>query len=337
MSQLFSTELLPAGDRIDAWQWNAQQICGNCRFELPRTSFHGSIEVRELGILRLTRFSSSPLAFWKWPLSSSSSENRSCIVITQIAGQRRYSQNGAEVLLRSGDSTVINAAEPWSSTCATECARLYLRVPLWMMENRLQTGDIPVAQRIPGDSRMGAALSKISQYLYDQAGQMESAESQATLDTYFETLAECVGVRPTCVEPGARLRTQVLRYIETHLADPTLAPPDIAANFGISLRHLHRVFNRTGNSVSEYVRLRRLDRCRQELADTRLENKSITEIAFSWGFSDAAHFSHSFRKQFGLSPRAFRESGGSGIETPNARLRDFAREEHLPRNSFRLN
>ena len=38
----------------------------------------------------------------------------------------------------------------------------------------------------------------------------------------------------------------------------------------------------------------------------RLQEKTITEIAFFRGFSDAAHFSHAFKKEFGVSPRAFR-------------------------------
>jgi AraC-like DNA-binding protein len=41
-----------------------------------------------------------------------------------------------------------------------------------------------------------------------------------------------------------------------------------------------------------------------------LRNKTITEIAFSWGFSDSAHFSRSFRKQFGICPRVFRAQTG---------------------------
>src|SRR5215831_18258482 len=109
MSQLFSTDLLPASDRIDAWQWNAQQICGDCRIQLPKNKFRGSIEKRHVADLPLTRFSSTPLSFWKWPLETVTAENRSCIVITQIAGVRRYLQNGAEILLRPGDSTVIDS------------------------------------------------------------------------------------------------------------------------------------------------------------------------------------------------------------------------------------
>jgi AraC-like DNA-binding protein len=35
-------------------------------------------------------------------------------------------------------------------------------------------------------------------------------------------------------------------------------------------------------------------------------NRTITEIAFGWGFSDAAHFSRIFRARFGCAPRELR-------------------------------
>jgi AraC-like DNA-binding protein len=43
-----------------------------------------------------------------------------------------------------------------------------------------------------------------------------------------------------------------------------------------------------------------------------MRDRTITEIAFLWGFSDSAHFSHSFRKEFGTSPRAFRSRALAG-------------------------
>lgn len=306
MSQLFSTELLPASDRIDAWQWNAQQICGECRFRLPKASFHGSIEVRTISGLPLTRFSSSPLSFWKWPADRSYADNRSCIVITQIAGARHYVQSGNSVLLTPGDSTVMDSGVPWSSTCGTDCARLYFRVPRWMMEERLRKRDIPIAQRICGRSRIGATLFRLSQSLYEEAHMMKEEEGAAALDAYFEILSACLGVHASPSLSGIELRTWIQRFIETHIAEPTLAPPEIALAAGISVRHLHRLFSVSGITLGDYVRARRLEQCRNDLADPRLRSKNITEIAFLWGFSDSAHFSHSFRKQFGVSPRAFR-------------------------------
>lgn len=318
MSQLFSTELFPASDRIDAWQWNAQQVCGDCRIQLPRTSFRGAIEVQQIGDLRLTRFSSSPLSFWKWPKDSCSGANRSCLVITQLAGVRHYAQNGAEVLLNAGDTTIIDASRPWSSSCATDCVRLYLRVPRWMLENRLCTRDIHVAQKICGTTRTGAALHRMSQSLYYETRRMNDDETTAALDSYFQTLAMCIG-RTEILEKACRgLLQQIFRYVDAHLAEPTLSPLDVASATGISLRHLHRVFSSTGNTIGDYVRARRLERCCKDMMDSRLRTRTITEIAFSWGFSDAAHFSHAFRKQFGVSPRSFRGNPrGSSEEFPN--------------------
>lgn len=306
MSQLFSTELLPASDRIEAWQWNAKQICGDCSIRLPKSSFHGTIDIRDVGGLRLTRFSSSSLSFFKRPSDSSTSDNRFCIVITQFAGARLYQQNGASVLLHPGDSTLIDSASPWASSCSTDCSRLYLRVPRWSMEDHLRRTELPVAQRINGDTRDGAALCRLAQSLYHEAGRMTEEEGAAALEAYFEVLAACHGSQP---HPGSRaveLRRQIQRYIETHLSESSLGPAEIAFSLGISVRHLHRLFLVTGNTVGEHIRSRRLIGCRADLANPRLRERTITEIAFFWGFSDSAHFSHAFRKQFGISPRAFR-------------------------------
>jgi AraC-like DNA-binding protein len=306
MSQLFTTELLPASDRIDAWQWNAQQICGDCRIQLPRSSFHGAIEVRHVGGLPLTRFSSSPLSFWKWPPDTANPDNRSCIVITQLAGNRRYMQNGSSVLLNPGDTTLIDSGRPWSSSCGTDCARLYLRVPLSMMENRLRLCQIPIIQRICGTRGAGAILSRLSQSLYEEAELFREEEGAAALDSYFHILSACIGRAENQAPGPPQLRSRIQRFIDDHLRDPGLRPAEIAAAADISIRHLHRLFSNSGSTLGDCIRERRLEQCRNDLRNLRLGRKTITEIAFSWGFSDSAHFSRSFRRQFGICPRTFR-------------------------------
>ncbi|HYM75835.1 MAG TPA: helix-turn-helix domain-containing protein [Candidatus Dormibacteraeota bacterium] len=306
MSQLFSTDLLPASDRIDAWQWNAQQICGDCRIRLPKTSFHGSIEIRNIAGLPLTRFSSSALSFWKWPFDSASAQNRSCLVITQIAGTRHYLQGGKEIQLKAGDSTIIDTSIPWSSSCDSDCVRLYLRVPRWMMQDRLRMDEIPMTQKIGGATAPGAILSRLSQNLYEEATWMNGEELTGALDHYFDVLTACTGGETARAATLPELKARILRFVDVHLGEQTLSPSAIAEAIGISVRHLHRVFSVTGSTVGDYIRVLRLDQCRKDLVDPRLRDKSITEIAFARGFSDAAHFSHSFRKQFGISARTFR-------------------------------
>jgi AraC family transcriptional activator of tynA and feaB len=320
MSQSFSTELIPVSDRVDAWQWRTQQICGNCYIQLPKHSlFHGSIESRRVGGLQLTRFSSSSLAFRKCPTETASSENRCCIVITQLKGVRQYLQNGASVMLRPGDSTLIDSGLPWSSSCPMECARLYLRVPRWLLEDRVRTSALPLARRIPGIAEPGATLFRISTSLYQDAEMWKAEDGTAALDAYFNILSACIGYSRADVSSGshsAELSFRIQSFIEAHLTEPTMGPAEIAASAGISVRHLHRLFSLRGHTVGDWIRWRRLQQCRRDLADPRLRERSITEIAFFWGFCDSAHFSRCFRTQFGICPRAFRSGAAPELWDP---------------------
>jgi len=311
VSQLFTTDLLPASDRIDAWQWNAQQICGDCRIQLPKSSFHGAIDVRYVGGLPLTRFSSSPLSFWKWPAETVTVDNRCCIVITQLKGNQRYVQHGSSILLNPGDTTLIDSGRPWSSSCETDCVRLYLRVPRWLMEDRLRLREIPVAQRICATGGMGAILFRLSQSLYEEAELFKEEEGARALETYFRILSACFVPGRSCEPERIQLRPRIQRFIDEHLSDPELRPAEIASAAEISVRHLHRLFAGSGGTLGDCIRKLRIQQCRNDLENPRLRNKTITEIAFSWGFSDSAHFSRSFRKQFGICPRKFREQAGA--------------------------
>ena len=71
-------------------------------------------------------------------------------------------------------------------------------------------------------------------------------------------------------------------------------------------------------SASEWLRLRRLQRCHDLLTSPRHADQSITEIAYSMGFSSSSHFSNLFRAQFGVRPsdvRAERSAAGSSKPT----------------------
>ena len=84
---------------------------------------------------------------------------------------------------------------------------------------------------------------------------------------------------------------------------PTLflpAPVSIARAFSISVRALHALFEDTDASVAALVRNERLARCLEDLR--RRNGGSVTDIAFRWGFCDAAHFSRVFKREFGETP-----------------------------------
>jgi AraC family transcriptional regulator, positive regulator of tynA and feaB len=316
MSQSFSTDRVPISDRLEAWQRNARQICGDCRFQFPkRHPFHGSVEKRTLAGVQLTRFASSPVSFAKFPIVTATSEDRDCIVITQLEGVRRYFQDGTVSTLRPGDSTLVDSGRPWSSECTGDCARLYLRFPGWLVHDRLRMASLPLLPRISGISGIGATLFRLATSLYEEAEMLTSEQGSAAIEAYLDLLAGCIG-RPQAAlpKPGhqAELCSRIESFIESHLAEPTLDPAEIASAAGVSVRHLHRLFVTKGCTVAEWIRERRLERCRTDLSDPRFCDKNITEIAFHWGFSDSAHFSRCFKKEFGICPRVFRSGAWSG-------------------------
>jgi AraC family transcriptional regulator, positive regulator of tynA and feaB len=62
------------------------------------------------------------------------------------------------------------------------------------------------------------------------------------------------------------------------------------------------------------VRAERLARCLEDLQ--RANGGSVTDIAFRWGFCDAAHFSRVFKRAFGVTPSDVRHEalrGEAGI------------------------
>ena len=92
-------------------------------------------------------------------------------------------------------------------------------------------------------------------------------------------------------------------WIEKRLPAGDMTPAAIAAAHGMSVRSVYRVFEEAGETVSGFVRARRLARACRDLA---AGNDPISEIAVRWGFSDASHFARAFRAQYGCTPRDYR-------------------------------
>lgn len=95
-------------------------------------------------------------------------------------------------------------------------------------------------------------------------------------------------------------------YIDVNLADSRLTPQRVADALYISARHLHGAFVGEGVTVAEYIRNRRVERCRQDLLDPDLAALPIGEIGARWGFDDASHFSRTFRRVEGVPPSEYR-------------------------------
>ncbi len=112
---------------------------------------------------------------------------------------------------------------------------------------------------------------------------------------------------------GGDLRTvlfpEICRWVESRLHDPRLSPREIAGAHAVSVRTLHALFAPTGESVSGFIKRRRLERARAELLER--PDLAVTRVALRWGFTNAAHFSRCFRAEFAVSPRELRHDAAA--------------------------
>jgi AraC-like DNA-binding protein len=76
----------------------------------------------------------------------------------------------------------------------------------------------------------------------------------------------------------------------------------------MSLRSLHQLFHDEGLTVAGYIRQRRLEECRRDLADPALAPRTVAAIAATWGFTNGADFSRAFRNAHGIPPAEYRKS-----------------------------
>jgi AraC family transcriptional regulator of adaptative response / DNA-3-methyladenine glycosylase II len=84
----------------------------------------------------------------------------------------------------------------------------------------------------------------------------------------------------------------------------------LAARLGVGERHLRRIFQaELGVSPARFVRTRRLLLAKQLLTETTLP---VGELALAAGFSSLRAFNEAFRRDYQLSPGAFRRGAGPG-------------------------
>jgi AraC-like DNA-binding protein len=216
-----------------------------------------------------------------------------------------------QAVLQPGDFTLVDSARPAAMLTEQAYNTVALIVPRDILREYVPAPDLAVGQRFSGSLGLSRTASIMLGSLWSLAESGQIAEVGTKLArSFLELFAVCCHVEcgglPTESSPIQARRAQVKRFIEDHLRDPELAVEAIAEHFGVSTRSLQMLFAAERETVSGYIRRKRLAGCHTQLVDPLWRHRGITEIAFAWGFNDATHFARAFREQFGMSAREFR-------------------------------
>jgi AraC-like DNA-binding protein len=99
--------------------------------------------------------------------------------------------------------------------------------------------------------------------------------------------------------------------MRNNLCDAALSPSSAARAFGLSSRTVHKLFERTDTTFSEWLLSQRLDACAAALERAE-PGARIADVALAAGFGDVSYFNRRFKARFAMTPREWRRRGPSG-------------------------
>ncbi|NVM41607.1 helix-turn-helix domain-containing protein [Ochrobactrum intermedium] len=98
------------------------------------------------------------------------------------------------------------------------------------------------------------------------------------------------------------LRQRVLAFIDQNIGEQELSPELIQQKLRVSRSHLYRAFAEDGG-VAKIIRDRRLDEAFKQLAKPSKQSRSVSQIAYSLGFSSGNQLLRGFRARFDMTPK----------------------------------
>jgi AraC-like DNA-binding protein len=239
----------------------------------------------------------------------------------QLTGNSVNRQDGREAILSAGDFTMFDATRPYEMLFHAPNEVLVIGIPAALMERQVASPESIVARRMQYDESVNRLLSDFAHGLWRQC---LASDLQPVASNLTSALLNLVGSAycdssHTCADSSAHLeslRLRIIHFIEDNLCDCDLSPAKIAAMLRTSPRYVHTIFSRRGETVSQYIRRIRLEECARLLSSAPRGARTISDIAFDYGFASCTNFGKVFREQYGVTPTEYRRQHAAASRDP---------------------
>ena len=310
-----STDQVRPQERTAFWTDLIWHMLGRLRSEtFGDESFHGRMVYGEVGSVRMCRLSAGRHRVVRTPDLIRQDDRGYLKLVVQLEGSTWFEQNGRKTLLSPGEWSIYDTMKAYSVSNTSPIEQMVLLLPREKVLTGAMKTDELMVQRYSARTGIGRLACELMSAAFEEIPGSSPQSAQAIGDAITELLRHSLLERsglPTALSHREGLRDRIKAYIERNLRDPGLSIDQIADAIHCTKRNLHKAFTQDDTTISQYIWRLRLDRCRNDLLSPSCAWKSITEIAFSWGFNSSTHFSKAFKEAFGMPPRLYRLKGSS--------------------------
>ncbi|MER7128102.1 helix-turn-helix domain-containing protein [Streptosporangium saharense] len=282
--------------------------------------FQGEMRSMDFGAVHLSRAGCSDIWTHRTMKHIRQSDPEMLQVAVPLRGHGAVVQGREHVAMGLSTIVVYNSWTPYSVLTTGDgegtIRGIFAMVPRAMLHLPAALSERRTPWVLSGREGVGALLVGFLGHLAANADRFQTGETTRLGATALDLLTMLLArENGAVVSPETRQRVLTARihaFIHRRLGDPALSPEIIAAAHNISVRALHRLFLTQEHTVAAWIRALRLDHCRRDLSDRRLEDRPVHAVAARWGFTDAAHFTRAFRAVYGMTPQAYRRLHLSG-------------------------
>jgi len=311
-----STAGLGPKKQLQRWSDALTNLCGQFEVDpLEASTLEGKINYTTVSKLKLCQIEASQHRISHTIVRSHSSEHPYVKILFQTYGISYFEQNGVQIQIKPGDCLAYDVSCPHTIVSPALTRHEVVIVPKDLLRERGFNFSKMSACKLSARDGTGRIAHDLVHAAFDEAAKLSANSAVGVADSLIDLLLLPLREADTTfdrVGPEA-MYVRAQAYIREHLRDPDLSIDRISAALGCTKRYLHMLFSERGMTVSDYIWRARLQHCRQEL-ETHA-GKTITDVAFSWGFSSSSHFSRVFRKCYGVVPSAIHKGQHVAVVT----------------------
>jgi AraC-like DNA-binding protein len=235
-------------------------------------------------------------------------EDDDVILVHAPKGRGTLRQSGRETSIENGEAVLVSNGEVGEFLGEVPSLLCNFRLDRAMLSSLAVDIDNALMRKIPRDNQALRLLAAYADVVNDNQALASPGLSRSVAQHMHDLTALIVGPTLDGAETAKMrgVRAARLRAIKRHIADGigrrNLTADDVAAQQGISVDYLRKLFAGEGTSFTDFVLQQRLAQAHRLLTDPRFAAQKISAIAYDVGFGDLSYFNRVFRRQYGCAP-----------------------------------